>query len=115
MLPGKFNPYENFFDINNLAFFHKIVYENVPISLPGYIEPYTGQGRLRQANLDSLSYICTFTSSSYSSSRSPFYKSFFYRIIYTWNTLPPKHTNCSEYLCIQATGNLSFFNNLSII
>ena len=37
-------------------------------------ELYMGQGRLRQANLDSLSYVCTFTSSSYPSTRSPFYK-----------------------------------------
>ena len=47
MLLGKFNPDEIFFEINDLAFFHKIVHENVPISLPDYIEPYTGQGRLR--------------------------------------------------------------------
>ena len=46
MLSGKFNPDENFFDINDLAFFHKIVYEDVPVSLPDYMEPYTGQGRL---------------------------------------------------------------------
>ena len=81
-------PMKIFFDINDLTFFHKIVYENVPILLPEYIKPYTGQGRLRQANLDSLSYVCTFTSSSYPSSRSPFYKSFFYRVIHYWNSIP---------------------------
>ena len=81
-------PMKIFFDINDLTFFHKIVYENVPILLPEYIKPYTGQGRLRQANLDSLSYVCTFTSSSYPSSRSPFYKSFFYRVIHSWNSIP---------------------------
>ena len=81
-------PMKIFFDINDLTFFHKIVYENVPILLPEYIKPYTGQGRLRQANLDSLSYVCTFISSSYPSSRSPFYKSFFYRVIHSWNSIP---------------------------
>ena len=81
-------PMKIFFDINDLTFFHKIVHENVPILLPEYIKPYTGQGRLRQANLDSLSYVCTFTSSSYPSSRSPFYKSFFYRVIHSWNSIP---------------------------
>ena len=81
-------PMKIFFDINDLTFFHKIIYESVPISLPDYIEPYTGQGRLRQANLDSLSYVCTFTSNSYPSSRPPFYKSFFYRVIHTWNGIP---------------------------
>ena len=81
-------PMKIFFDINDLSFFHKIVHGNVPILLPEYIEPYKGQGRLRQANLDSLSYVCTFTSSSYPSIRSPFYKSFFYRVVHTWNSLP---------------------------
>ena len=81
-------PMKIFFDINDLTFFHKIVYENVPILLPEYIKPYTGQGRLRQANLDSLSYVCIFTSSSYPSSRSPFYKSLFYRVIHSWNSIP---------------------------
>ena len=47
--------------LESITSFHKIIYESVPISLPDYIEPYTGQGRLRQANLDSLSYVCTFT------------------------------------------------------
>ena len=69
-------PMKIFFDINDLTFFHKIVYKNVPILLPEYIELYRGQGRLRQVNLNSLSYVCTFTSSSYPSTRSPFYKSF---------------------------------------
>ena len=81
-------PMKIFFDINDFSFFHKIVHGKVPILLPEYIELYKGQGRLRQANLDSLSYVCTFTSSSYPSIRSPFYKSFFYRVVHTWNSLP---------------------------
>ena len=108
-------PMKIFFDINDLAFFHKIVYKNVPISLPDYIEPYTGQGRLRQANLDSLSYVCTFTSSSYSSSRSPFYKSFFYRIIYTWNTLPLNIRTVANINAFKRQATYHFLNNLSII
>ena len=108
-------PLKIFFDINDLAFFHKIVYENVPVSLPDYIEPYTGQGRLRQANLDSLSYVCTFTSSSYSSSRSPFYKSFFYRIIYTWNTLPLNIRTVANINAFKRQATYHFRNNLSII
>ena len=81
-------PMKIFFDINDLTFFHKIVYENVPILLPEYTKPYADQDRLRQANLDSLSYVRTFNSSSYPSSSSPFYKSFFYRVIHTWNSIP---------------------------
>ena len=67
-----------FFDIRDLILFHKIVYERAPISLPTFIKPYTGFGRLRNANLDSLSFISdAFSNVPNSSSRSPFYKSFF--------------------------------------
>ena len=82
-----------FFDINDLSFFHKIVYGNVSILLPEYIEPYRGQDRLRQAN---LRYVCTFTSSSYPSIISPFYKSFFYRVVHTWNSLPHNLRNIAN-------------------
>ena len=81
-------PMKTFFDIKDLSFFHKIVHGNVPILLPEYIESYKGQDRLCQANLDSLSYVCNFTSSCYPSIRSPFYKSFFYRVVHTWNSFP---------------------------
>ena len=75
--------------INDLVFFHKIVYNLVPFSLPNFIQPYTGQGRLRNLNLDHLSFINIAISSSASSSiRSPLYKSFFHRVIHEWNSLP---------------------------
>ena len=82
------SPMKRFFDINDLSYFHKIVYGQTPINLPEYIQPYNGQSRLRQANLDHLCYVCTYNSSSFPSSRSPFYKSFFYRIVHTWNSIP---------------------------
>ena len=82
------SPMKRFFDINDLSYFHKIVYGQIPINLPEYIQPYNGQSRLRQANLDHLCYVCTYNSSSFPSSRSPFYKSFFYRIVHTWNSIP---------------------------
>ena len=67
-----------FFDIRDLILFHKIVYEKVPISLPTFIKPYTGYGRLHNANLDSQSFISdAFSNVPNSSSRSLFYKSFF--------------------------------------
>ena len=85
----KITPMSTFFDIRDLILFHKIVYERIPISLPTFIKPYTGYGRLRNANLDSLSFISdAFSNVPNSSSRSPFYKSFFHKVLHTWNRLP---------------------------
>ena len=84
-------------DINDLVFFHKIVNNKIPFSLPDYIKPYSGKGRLRQSNLDSLSYISTFASDSTNvSSRSPFYKSFFHKVLHAWNSLPFSMRNMTE-------------------
>ena len=85
----KITPMSTFFDIRDLILFHKIVYERIPISLPTFIKPYTGYGRLRNANLDSQSFISdAFSNVLNSSSRSPFYKSFFHKVLHTWNRLP---------------------------
>ena len=78
-----------FFDINDLVFFHKIINNKIPMTLPSFLQPYIGQGRLRNANLDSLSFSNNLHREVPSaSSRSPFYKSFFYKIVHTWNSLP---------------------------
>ena len=70
----------------DLIVFHKIVYGRLPISLPTYIRPFTEHERLRQLNLDSLSFVSHLTSNmSTSYIKSPFYKCFFYRILHTWN------------------------------
>ena len=105
-------PMKFFFDINDLAFFHKIVYENIPISLPDYIKAYTGQGRLRKTNLDSLCYVCTFKSTTYPSNRSPFYKSFFYRVIHTWNNLPLHIRNITNYHTFKRKAACHYFDIL---
>ena len=42
------SPMKRFFDINDLNYFHKIVYGQISINLPEYIQPYDGQSRLRQ-------------------------------------------------------------------
>ena len=86
-----------FFDINDLVFFHKIVNNKIPFSLPDYIKPYSRKGCLRQSNLDSLSYISTFVSDSNNlSSRSPFYKSFFHKVLHAWNSQPFSIRNMTE-------------------
>ena len=59
------------------------------MTLPSFLQPYIGQGNLRNANLDSLSFLNNLHREVPSaSSRSPFYKSFFYKIVHTWNSLP---------------------------
>ena len=82
------SPMKVFFDINDLTYFHKIINNQIPLILPKYIKPYTGQSRLRQTNLDDMSFISTYNSSSFPSCRSPFFKSFFYRVVHTWNSIP---------------------------
>ena len=78
-----------FFDVRDLRLFHKIVYERVPVSFPTFIKPYTGFGRLRNANLDYPYFIRdAFSYVPNSSSRSPFCKSFFHKVLHTWNRLP---------------------------
>ena len=82
-------PMLKFFDINDLVLFHKIIYERVPLSLPNFIHRYSGSGRLRQANLDSLSFVSHVNSDHNNMScRSPFYKTFYHKVLHVWNSLP---------------------------
>ena len=85
----KIIPMMAFFNINDLVFFHKIVYNKVPFSLLNFIQPYTGQERLRNLNLDYLSFInITISGSASFSIISLFYKSFFHTVIHEWNSHP---------------------------
>ena len=68
------------FDLNDLMLFHKIVYNTIDIKIPAYIKQYTRESRLRSSRLDSLSYISTLDPIN-TSTRSPLYKSFFFRSI----------------------------------
>ena len=63
------------FDLCDLVLFHKIVHELIPIKLPEYILRYNGSSRLRNSNLDSMSYVFN---NAYltSNSRSKLYKTF---------------------------------------
>ena len=78
------------FDLNDLLFFHKVVNDLVPISLPSYLSFYQGGSRLRSCHLDKLSIVSSLIpiSSQYSDrSNNPFSKSFFYRTHLLWNNL----------------------------
>ena len=77
-----------FFDINDLTYFHKIINNQIPLNIQKYIQPYTGQSRLRQNKLDDIFYVCDYKSSSFPTCRTPIYKSFFYRVVHTWNSIP---------------------------
>ena len=84
-------PLSKKFDLNDLLFFHKIVNDLVPVSLPSYLSFYEGGSRLRRCHLDSLSIICSLiprSSQASARSNSPLSKSFFYRTHLLWNTLP---------------------------
>ena len=49
-------PLQLHFEVNDLVFFYKIVYDLIPVSLPAYISPYNGESRLRSTRVDELSY-----------------------------------------------------------
>ena len=83
------------FDLNDIMCFHKIVYDTIDIKIPACIKQYSGESRLRSSHLDSLSYISTLDPIN-TSTRSPLYKSFFFRSIHLWNSLPFNTRNCTN-------------------
>ena len=76
------------FDLNDLLFFHKVINNLVPISLPQYLSFYQGGSRLRQCHLDSQSLVSSIVPRSSQSSSGSLSKSFFYRTHLLWNSLP---------------------------
>ncbi len=74
------------FKLNDLIFFHKILYELIPIKLPEYLVFFSGKSRLRSSHLDSLSIVNQLNTDNIN----PTYlnKSFFFRTYLTWNNLP---------------------------
>ena len=82
------------FDLNDLIFLHKVIYNLCPIELPSYLSFFQGNSRLRSCHLDSLSLISSISpriGQSLTSERSqcnPLVRSFFYRTHTLWNSLP---------------------------
>ena len=79
-------PLQLHFELNDLVFFYKIVYELIPVSLPAYISPYNGESRLRSSCMDEMSYavndnIVIPLDTAHSNSK--FFKSFFYRTMHS--------------------------------
>ena len=87
-------PLSQKFDLNDLIFFHKVVNNTIPVSLPDYLSFYQGGSRLRRCHLDSYSIVSSIiprsSQNSYSNaiSNNPLSKSFFYRTHVLWNSLP---------------------------
>ena len=80
-------PISKYLELNDLLFFHKILYEYIDIQLPHYIQRYNGQSTLRSSRLDSKSFLYTPDNHGAGVMSSPVYKSFFYRVIHLWNKL----------------------------
>ncbi len=79
-------PLSSRFELNDLILFHKIVYDLIPVSLPDYLNFYSGNSRLRSSHLDCLSLECSLLPRS--SLSTLLEKSFFYRTHTIWNSLP---------------------------
>ena len=75
------------FELNDLIFFHKIVFQRIEISIPFYIKRYsaTGHSRLRNNRLDHKSFVYVPQLSGCSGSL--LYKSFYFRVMHLWNSL----------------------------
>ena len=84
-------PLQLHFELNDLLFFYKIVHNLIPLVLPSYISPYTGDSRLRNALMDNISFVVNNNTSiplDSVHSNSKFFKSYFYRTSHIWNKLP---------------------------
>ena len=84
-------PLQLHFELNDLVFFYKIIYDLIPVSLPAYISPHNGESRLRNTRMDEMSYVVndnTVIPLDTAHSNSKFFKSFFYRTMHIWNSLP---------------------------
>ena len=83
-------PLDLHFKLKDLLFFHKVIHNTIPVSLPEYIKKYTGNSRLRSRYLDSLSYVydSNVTQLHKNDKSSVFYRSLYFRVIHIWNSLP---------------------------
>ena len=73
-------PLKLHFELKDLVFFYKVIYKLIPVSLPTYISPFNGDSRLVNDN--------TVIPLDTAHSNSKFFKSFFYRTLHIWNSLP---------------------------
>ena len=81
--------------------------------MPSYIHPYHGTSKLRSSHLDYMSYIfgdATLTTLQRTKCNNKFFKSFFYRTVYTWNKLPSDIREISSHIKFKLEAR-SFFHS----
>ena len=81
-------PISKTLDFNDLMFFHKIVYGQIPTKFPNYISKYNGISRLRNSYLDHECFVCNLDYAINAKTKNPLLTGYFYRVIHTWNKLP---------------------------
>ena len=74
------------FDLNDLILIHKVVYQDIPLMFPDYLQFFDGNSRLRSTHLDGLSIVSSII--PHLSAPNILNKSFFYRTHSLWNSLP---------------------------
>ena len=108
-------PLKQHFDLNDILLFHKIVYNLIPVTMPSYIYPYHGASKLRSSHLDYMSYIfsdATLTTLQRTRCNNKFFKSFFYRTVYTWNKLPLDIREISSHIKFKLETKSFLYNRL---
>ena len=84
-------PMSHRFILNDLVLLHKTVYSLTPLSLPHYLNFFSGQSRLRFCRLDKMSLVSSIipaTKASRATTNNALASSFFYRAHLLWNDLP---------------------------
>ena len=86
-------PLQLHFELNDLVLFYKMIYKLIPVSLPAYISPNNGDSTsiFRNTRMDDIYYVVndnTVIPLDSAHSNSKFFKSFFYRTMHIWNSLP---------------------------
>ena len=102
--------------LTDLVLLHKIIYNLVPLSLPSYLEFFSGKSRMRFCKLDRLSLVCSViptTKASKATSSNTFASSFFYRSHLLWNELPIEIRSVSCPTKFKTDLKLYLWNKLS--
>ena len=79
------------FVLTDLVLLHKVINGLVPLTLPSYLNLFSGESRLRFCNLDKLSLVSAIipaTKATKATTSNTFASSFFYRSHLLWNELP---------------------------
>ena len=103
-------PLMKLFALNDLVFFHKIVYELVPVKFPNYLSFFSGTTRLRSSHLDNLSIVSNLQPTRYNESY--LRKSFYFRTHTEWNALPKETRQILNPSSFKEALTKHFWNNI---